>query len=840
MKKIKNKRAVKHQITKTKKGKSPVISVQNAKGVADTKAQILVHNKISYTPKVSVIIPVYNVGEYLRECLDSVINQTLKEIEIICVDDGSTDNSLDILKEYAAKDKRITVLTQPNCNAGKARNEGLAIAKGTYVGFVDSDDYISADMYQKLYTKAYEGQTDICICEFNIIDSNTKHVLNKAGITKWFAQKFTRNTDSNLLVHSHAPILQITNPAPWNKIYNRHFLIKNGIKFQSIISTNDVAFTCTALCCAKIIGLIEEPLYFYRTNTRKSLTDTKDSNLYCFYEAIQELHNRLTKLQKFQSFQQSFINAIIGHCLYNFDKVNNANKNTLKNLFVKELFPKYNITQENLSIIYSSVYKDKVKDFLTLSSTPKVSVVLPIYNASGYLRECLDSICKQTLKDIEIICVNDGSTDNSLQIIKEYAAKDIRIRYIDKPNGGYGQTMNCGMELARGEYIGIVEPDDFIKPEMYETLYNKAKQNDLDIAKANLVLFSSADPSKTIVRQYLNSEQGYNKVGSPLELQQYMVCSFNTCSAIYKRSFLKENNIFYNETPGAAFQDTTFWFKTHCSAEKMIVLNESFYYYRQDNPNQSIRNKEIGKFLIYEYNIIAEWMLKHRKTSFLPTYFYRKFKGFMWYVAKLDELAALDFYKQMQLEFQKDANQQTYNTDLFDFKDKQLLNDIMQGKWMKFPIFQKIKVSVIIPVYNTAQFLPQCLDSISNQTLKEIEIICINDGSTDNSLEILNTYAQKDKRIIVLNQNNQRQGAARNKGLKIAKGEYVQFVDSDDWLHPECLERLYEKAKKFNLDMLNFEGINFDEHNHRTQLNSQKIFYILLKSFSIFLTSFSV
>lgn len=105
---------------------------------------------------------------------------------------------------------------------------------------------------------------------------------------------------------------------------------------------------------------------------------------------------------------------------------------------------------------------------------PKVSIIIPVYNVEKYLRECLDSVIQQTLQDIEIICVNDGSTDNSLQILKEYAQNDSRIKIIDKPNSGYGQTMNVGMQNATGEYIGIVEPDDYVELDMFETLYNTA------------------------------------------------------------------------------------------------------------------------------------------------------------------------------------------------------------------------------------------------------------------------------------------------------------------------------------------------------------------------------
>ena len=117
---------------------------------------------------------------------------------------------------------------------------------------------------------------------------------------------------------------------------------------------------------------------------------------------------------------------------------------------------------------------------------PKVSAIIPVYNVEKYLRECLDSVINQTLKDIEIICVDDGSTDNSGKIIDEYATKDKRIVVIHKANGGYGHSCNKGLDKVRGEYTAILEPDDFVDEHMYEDLYNYAKQYDVDIVKANL------------------------------------------------------------------------------------------------------------------------------------------------------------------------------------------------------------------------------------------------------------------------------------------------------------------------------------------------------------------
>lgn len=120
----------------------------------------------------------------------------------------------------------------------------------------------------------------------------------------------------------------------------------------------------------------------------------------------------------------------------------------------------------------------------------KVSIIVPTFNVEPYLKECMESITHQTLEDIEIICINDGSTDGSLAILKSYAEKDSRIKLVDKENGGYGIGMNIGFGLATGEYIGIVEPDDFVPVNMFGDLYDIASKNDLDWVKADFIAFS--------------------------------------------------------------------------------------------------------------------------------------------------------------------------------------------------------------------------------------------------------------------------------------------------------------------------------------------------------------
>ena len=165
---------------------------------------------------------------------------------------------------------------------------------------------------------------------------------------------------------------------------------------------------------------------------------------------------------------------------------------------------------------------------------PKVSIIVPTYNVEPYLRECLDSICRQTLKDIEIICVNDGSTDGSLAIINEYAERDSRIVVLDGPNGGYGKGMNRGLDRATGEYIGIVEPDDFIALTMYEDLYAIASEHDLDFVKADFYRFTREENGDMELKyNHLDkTDTWYNKVFDPSQEPEALRFIMNTWSGI--------------------------------------------------------------------------------------------------------------------------------------------------------------------------------------------------------------------------------------------------------------------------------------------------------------------
>ena len=209
---------------------------------------------------------------------------------------------------------------------------------------------------------------------------------------------------------------------------------------------------------------------------------------------------------------------------------------------------------------------------------PKVSIILPTYNVEKYFRQCLDSIVNQTLSDIEIIPVDDGSPDNCGKIMDEYAQKDSRIKPIHQQNGGYGKAVNAGLNAATGEYIGIIETDDWCNPDMFEKLYNQAKSLNADICKGDFNYYLGDNNFKPNNTLHLVSDE--NVVFTIKENPLIMRYHASIWSAIYRRDYLNSNNIRVLETAKASYQDMPFAALVYAKGGKITLLHEALLNYR--------------------------------------------------------------------------------------------------------------------------------------------------------------------------------------------------------------------------------------------------------------------
>ncbi len=482
------------------------------------------------------------------------------------------------------------------------------------------------------------------------------------------------------------------------------------------------------------------------------------------------------------------------------------------------------------------------------SNNIKLSIIVPCYNVENYIRKCLSSIVDQTLKEIEIICVNDGSTDNTLNIISEFAGKDERIFVIDKPNSGYGDSLNTAISEASGEYIGIVESDDFAESEMFETLYNKAKEYDADVVKSNFWLYWGTEDRDDFF-ECLHKDE-CNKIIDPLlhDNGSFYNRKASVWSAIYRRKYLTDNKIRFLTTPGASFQDISFTFKVLSTTKKMVCVYEPFLHYRQDNASSSINNVERKiPYFLKEYDEVINFInaANYGKEHLFSLYCSQFYDNCLYIYERSDPVSRYPFLKIVSDKFKdilseidpekinfgdcwwkrrdivriaEDPYQYHMwrNDERYDQKKGSIRcanPDIPVGT-IVYPDGYKDSTrptfSVIIPIFNVEKFLPSALESLLYQTYKDLEIICINNGSTDNSLSIIKAYSKIDKRIIIINQEHSSLAAARNNGMDISKGNYVVFLDGDDYLSENTFEILSRVIiEKNDPDMIEYGSTPF-------------------------------
>ena len=302
-------------------------------------------------PKVSVIIPIYNAELYLRQCLDSVCGQTLMEIEIICVDDGSSDSSLDILNEYVLKDPRIQVLSQENGGAGAARNCGLRAACGEYLSFLDADDFFEPDMLEMSYKKMEEYQADFVVFESDqyYMDQD-EFVQNPWVLHKKHTPPYMPFSHRELTENVFDVFVGWT----WDKLYRRSFVMEHELWFQEQRTTNDLLFVYSALVLARRIAIVDKVLAHQRRGREDSLSVTREKSWHCFYDALLALRQRLTDENIYWELEQDFVNYALHFSLWQLKTLAEPTKQKLKNKLQREWFHELKITEKEKKYFYSS------------------------------------------------------------------------------------------------------------------------------------------------------------------------------------------------------------------------------------------------------------------------------------------------------------------------------------------------------------------------------------------------------------------------------------------------------------------------------------------------------
>lgn len=265
-------------------------------------------------PKVSVIIPAYNAENYIEECLASVVAQTLADIEIIVVDDGSTDQTRSLVAKAAKEDSRISLIEQENQYAGVARNNGMERAVGDYLYFLDADDYIEPDALELMTSSAEKFGTDIVIARSEAFDMHTGNT--------WPIDFALNGQPYNSAICNSSydsTLFQSFNGWPWDKLYKTSFVEKTGYKFQALRTSNDAFFCWCTLAAAKSVSCIDKALFHHRSNNTSSLEGSRNKSWRCAIESIESVSNELQRLGVSEACMNSFHNWVLNYSIWTID-----------------------------------------------------------------------------------------------------------------------------------------------------------------------------------------------------------------------------------------------------------------------------------------------------------------------------------------------------------------------------------------------------------------------------------------------------------------------------------------------------------------------------------------
>lgn len=606
---------------------------------------------------IAVIIPFYNSSSTAKKCLDSIISaKTNIDIQIICVDDGSTDNTLEILNDYQKKDSRIVVVTQSNQYAGIARNNGISKCNAIYVTFIDSDDKLySINSLEKAYFYAKNNDLDVLCCGAVEINEEGKFIRRLDYVLR---EDFCKD----ITCKEHFKLEELKDNAfmtfsgvPWGKLYRKSLIDKFNIKFLDLARSEDFYFVQIALMRAEKISYIRDILVQHRIGLSTNLESNKDKTPLIFWEADKEFHkyvNSYKELQKYvlpmhvSTMNRFFYNSVSVKQFSSFQLVISSANEYLKNELEKLNFTnvtsssKYIINKFNsittsdnaINLIFSKFsrlsFADKVeflidkptsstdcssnnsgKPFSNLEAKknltnvnedlkvlkkakfdaqPDVSVIIPVFNVQDYLKQCLDSVLSQKGISIEVICVDDGSTDNSLSILKEYANKFNCITVLSQKNLMAGIARNNGFKYATGKYVHFLDSDDWVNDNAYSSILSQINDDSVDLILCPYTTFNQQ--TKEVKKDYYFSKLSSNMFNKIMRFEYNSKLLLNApvvpWNKIIKRELITTNNLQFDSLK--CVNDRSFNFKLLPVAKKIFISSSSIVNYRIGNSKSLI------------------------------------------------------------------------------------------------------------------------------------------------------------------------------------------------------------------------------------------------------------
>ena len=527
--------------------------------------------------KLSIIIPVYNTENYISQCLDSLINQSLKELEIICIDDESKDNSLLILQKYQTKDNRIKVISKKNEGVSPTRNLGIELAKGEYLCFVDSDDYVDLELYELAYETAKKFNADLVAFRWH-------HFVGKIDKFK------EKNTSFVPLFNVMEKLWDKASILPWNKIIRREIFKDKNVRFFPYDFAEDIFFNYNMYPRIKNISFIDKAFYHYREGREGKLSRisynqkfVKSNNMFpLLYESwkngnfIKGRENllfsflfsiRVRRCRRLYTFEKNCYKHIKNmHLLYNKDVIKKLRGGNKRNIIgLKRRFP--DLICDNNIYNKKNIIENKCEII-------EFSYVILHNNSNEFIEQNIQSIISQTLNrfyNFEIIFINCNSNDDFLNILNKYKTIEKRIKIYNLNNSNIIKAKNFGIKKSNGKYLTFIDSNDYVDFDFFRFGYIKMINEKLDLYSSNLSYFCD-ETDDYEEYWYENEIKNISDVLNKLD--------YNIFGKIYKTDLIKNIN-FLSFDDDEIIENIFFNTIVFSKIKNAISVNNGKYYHKR-------------------------------------------------------------------------------------------------------------------------------------------------------------------------------------------------------------------------------------------------------------------
>gem|GEM_PF-1833515 len=570
--------------------------------------------------KVSVIVPVYNAEKYLRQCLSSLQEQTLKDVEFICVDDGSTDASPLILEEFRGKDGRFRIIHQQNQYAGVARNRGMEKAEGEYLMFLDADDYYAPEACEKAYNKAKEEDADVILYGARTYDERIRALKE----VKEYLRR-DRLPSGKTVFNSRtegADPLNMTTAVPWTKAFRRSFIEKEGIRFQPLHNSNDVYFVVMGVLLAERVSYVDEDLAFCRRGHGNNLQSAKAGNPLCFVEAYEAVYREIRRRGLYKDLEKSFLNFLLRRTAYHLntagtygekiaimsamqdfleDEIRLPEKpeemifNKTDYQTVMSLWAAARYAPSRRRLLRESLGRALVQDERTayIRQNAAVSVILVTSSGceaededEGKVRRTLDSLLGQTMEKLEVICVDNSQESAVSDCLQEYRQKDPRVLVLRTKACGLSEARTRGLREAIGggsRFFYFIESGNTLSSEALSSLTERMEAEGADLGCFN---GTTACPEASLAKRFENGEYYLERIGdysgvfSGTELLVRLMAEdemrFSPSLMLLHRSLFAEGTLMFDRN--VLSEDRTFAVCALGAAHKAIFIKDMYFH----------------------------------------------------------------------------------------------------------------------------------------------------------------------------------------------------------------------------------------------------------------------